>query len=261
MAQPDAPATQPTQEMAEPRSAGAAIQARGLTRHFGVHVAVDRLTLDIARGETFGLLGANGAGKTTFIRMVTGYLIPTAGSLLIDGISPTLDPRSVQQRLGFVAETSRLYPDLRVEGFLRFMGGVRGMTGVPLAGAVAHVLEQFHLEEVANRLIGNLSKGFQQRVSLAQGFLHDPSLLIVDEPTSGLDPLQQAEVQEAIDALRGQRTVILCTHDLAEARALSTRVAVLNQGKLVAIGPTEEVLGEGDPLALFRGDGLQGVAP
>ncbi len=127
------------------------------------------------------------------------------------------------------------------------------MRGNELKQAVARSIAQFHLESVARRLIGNLSKGFQQRVSLAQGFLHDPDLLIVDEPTSGLDPLQQAEVREAIDALRGQRTVILCTHDLAEARALCSRVAVLNQGRLVVEGATEEVLGQGNPLELFRG--------
>ena len=249
MAQQEAPATQAT---AEEPSGGARVTARDLTRHFGSHVALDHIHLDIERGETFGLLGANGAGKTTLIRLVTGYLIPTAGSVLVDGVSPSLDPRSVQRRLGFVAETSRLYPDLRVEGVLRFMGGLRGLEGPPLDDAVARCMATFHLESVARRLIGNLSKGFSQRVSLAQGFLHDPALLIVDEPTSGLDPLQQAEVRDAIDAMRGQRTVILCTHDLSEARALCNRVAVLSQGRLVAIGPTEEVLGQGDPLALFR---------
>ena len=114
-------------------------------------------------------------------------------------------------------------------------------------------LARFDLVDVATRLIGNLSKGYQQRVSLAQAFLHEPSLLIVDEPTSGLDPLQQAEVQSVLADLRGQRTVILCTHDLAEARALTSRVAVLFRGRLVAIGATEEVLGADDPLALFRG--------
>jgi ABC-2 type transport system ATP-binding protein len=260
LAMPNAPLTMPTQQLVEARNEGAAIAARDLTRHFGSHVAVDRLSLDIERGETFGLLGANGAGKTTFIRMVTGYLIPTAGSLLVDGVSPSLDPRSVQRRLGFVAETARIYPDLRVEGFLRFMGGVRGMSGAKLKDAVERALAQFHLEDVAKRLIGNLSKGFQQRVSLAQGFLHDPALLIVDEPTSGLDPLQQAEVRETLAAMRGQRTVILCTHDLAEARQLSTRVAVLNQGRLVATGSTDEVLGGDDPLALFRGGAPQAAA-
>jgi ABC-2 type transport system ATP-binding protein len=233
--------------------AGARVVAQNLTRRFGSHTALDRLDFEIQRGETFGLLGANGAGKTTFIRMVTGYLIPTSGSVTVDGISPATNPREVQRRLGYVAETSRLYPELRVEGFLRFAGRARGLGGETLDRAVARALDRFNLADVRRRLIGNLSRGYQQRVSLAQAFLHEPSLIIVDEPTSGLDPLQQSEVQSVLADLRGQRTVILCTHDLAEARALTSRVAVLFKGRIVAIGPTEEVLDAGDPLELFRG--------
>jgi ABC-2 type transport system ATP-binding protein len=233
--------------------AGAHIQVRDLTRRFGSHTALDRLHFDVERGETFGLLGANGAGKTTFIRMVTGYLIPSSGELTVDGVSPASNPREVRRRLGYVAETSRLYPELRVAGFLRFAGAAHGLSGAKLGEAVEHTLARFDLEDVARRVIGNLSKGYQQRVSLAQAFLHEPSLLIVDEPTSGLDPLQQGEVQSILASLRGQRTVILCTHDLAEARRLTSRVAVLSKGSLVAIGPTEEVLGDDDPLTLFRG--------
>jgi gliding motility-associated transport system ATP-binding protein len=215
-------------------------------------VALASLDLRVARGEAFGLLGANGAGKTTFIRLVTGYLLPTAGRVTVDGLSPTTEARAVHSRIGFVAETSRLYPELRVRGFLRFAAGVRGLRGTTRDRAVERALTRFQLEDAAGRLIGNLSKGYQQRVSLAQAFLHDPTLLIVDEPTSGLDPLQQAEVRAVLAEARGSRTLILCTHDLGEARALATRVAVLNHGHLVATGPTEEVLGRGDPLALFR---------
>lgn len=233
--------------------AGARVVAQNLTRRFGSHTALDRLDFEIERGETFGLLGANGAGKTTFIRLVTGYLIPTSGSVTVDGVSPAINPRDVQRRLGYVAESSRLYPELRVEGFLRFAGRARGLTGKTLEQALERALERFDLADVRRRLVGNLSKGYQQRVSLAQAFLHEPSLLIVDEPTSGLDPLQQGEVQSVLADHRGHRTVILCTHDLAEARALTSRVAVLSRGRIVAIGATEEVLGAGDPLDLFRG--------
>ena len=235
------------------RSAGARIEVRELTRRFGSHTALDRLHFDIDRGETFGLLGANGAGKTTFIRMVTGYLVPTSGTVTVDGVSPATNPRAVQRQIGYVAETSRLYPELRVEAFLRFAGGARGLRGATLSEAVERTFTRFDLKDVARRLIGNLSKGYQQRVSLAQAFLHEPSLLIVDEPTSGLDPLQQGEVQSILADLKGQRSVILCTHDLAEARALTSRVAVLSKGRLVKLGATEEVLGADDPLALFRG--------
>ena len=231
---------------------GAAIEADALERRFGDRVALGPLTLSIAPGEAFGLLGANGAGKTTFIRLVTGYLVPTQGSVRVDGASPVDDPQAVHAKIGFAAETSRLYPELSVRSFLRFAGGTRGMAGAALAAAVERVVERFALGDALRRPIGNLSKGYQQRVNLAQAFLHDPALLIVDEPTAGLDPLQQEEVQSALASGEGARTLLLCTHDLAEARALTRRVAVLAAGRLVACGPTEEVLGRADPLALFR---------
>jgi ABC-2 type transport system ATP-binding protein len=231
----------------------AAIVARELTRRFGPHVAVDRLSLTVPARTHFGLLGANGAGKTTFIRMVSGFLLPTAGSVEVEGRSPAAHPSAVQRRIGFVMETSRLYPELRVRGFLRFMAGARGLGGATRQAAVAAALERFGLEEVAERRIGNLSKGFQQRVSLAQAFLHDPPLVIVDEPTGGLDPVHRDEVQGILEGLHGERTVLVCTHDLHEARRLTSRVAVLRAGRLVAEGPTPEVLGREDALALFRG--------
>lgn len=212
------------------------------------------MSLSIEPGETFGLLGANGAGKTTFIRLTTGYLLPTAGSVLVDGVSPGHNPRAVHEKLGFAAEKPKLYPDLRVVQFLRFAGGLRGLSGATLDDAVARTLARFTIEDHAARLIGNLSKGYQQRLSLAQAFLVEPPLLIVDEPTSGLDPLQRAEVHELIAELRGQRTVLLCTHDLAEAQQLCQRVAVLHLGRLVALGNSDEVLGGSDPLAVFRGE-------
>ena len=236
----------------ETPNGGSAVEARELTRRFGARVAVDGVTLRVEPGETFGLLGANGAGKTTFIRLVTGYLLPSAGSVRVDGLSPATDARAVHARIGYVPETSRLYPELRVRGLLRFAGGARGLAGTVLDAAVEGALERFELRAVAGRLVGNLSKGYQQRVSLAQALLHDPALVIVDEPTNGLDPLQQAEVRDVLSALRGRRTLLLCTHDLAEARALASRVAILSRGRLVACGPTAEVLGAADPLALFR---------
>ena len=231
---------------------GVGIEARDLTRRFGSHVALNRLSLSIPPKETFGLMGANGAGKTTFIRLVTGYLLPTEGRVTVGGFSPTTNPRAVKQRLGFVMETSRLYPELRVRGFLRFMGGARDLAGAALEEAVDRVIERFQLQAVAKRPIGNLSKGFEQRVSLAQAFLHDPPLVIADEPTGGLDPVQRGEVQEMLRGLQGDRTVLLCTHDLEEARRLTSNVAVLDAGRLVAQGATKDVLGAEDPLALFR---------
>jgi ABC-2 type transport system ATP-binding protein len=235
-----------------PAGLGARIEARGLSRSFGDHVALAGVDLEIEPGEAFGLLGANGAGKTTFIRLVTGYLLPSEGSVEVDGVSPALAPRHVQQKLGFVAESSRLYPELKVEAFLRFAGGIRGMKGADLAQAVDQTIDRFQLGEAARRRIGTLSKGYKQRVSLAQAFLHRPSLLIVDEPTSGLDPLQQADVRATLLGLRDQCTILLCTHELVEARELTSRVAILNRGRLTRVGASSEVLGDDDVLDLFR---------
>ena len=237
---------------ADREARGVEVVAEKLTRRFGDHVAVDALDLVVPANTTFGLLGPNGAGKTTFIRLVTGFLLPTAGRVRVAGYSPIDRPRAVHERIGFVMETSRLYPDMRVAGFLRFAGGARGLCGARLAEAVERVSERFGLAAVSRRPIGNLSKGYQQRVSLAQAFLHDPPLLIVDEPTGGLDPVQQDEVQSLIADLAGARTVLLCTHDLGEARRLTSRVAVLRAGRLVAEGATDELLGRADPLDLFR---------
>jgi ABC-2 type transport system ATP-binding protein len=231
---------------------GVRVEADALTRRFGDHLALDGVSLTIAPGEAFGLLGPNGAGKTTFIRCLTGVLLPSGGDLRVDGVSPARDPAAVRALLGFVGETSRLYPELRVRGFLRFAAGARGLAGEAREAAVARALARFALEDVATRLIGHLSKGYQQRVSLAQAFVADPRLVIVDEPTGGLDPVQQAEVQGLLRSLRGERTLLLCTHDLAEARALTERVAVLSRGRLVAVGATHELLGGDDPLAPFR---------
>jgi ABC-2 type transport system ATP-binding protein len=236
----------------EKTRSGARVEADALTRRFGETVALDGVSLTIAPGEAFGLLGANGAGKTTFIRCLTGVLLPSGGDVKVDGFSSLRSPAAVRARLGFVAETSRLYPELRVLGFLRFAAGARGLAGRARDEAVAREIERFALGEVAKRLVGHLSKGFQQRVSLAQAFVADPPLVIVDEPTSGLDPLQQEEVRGLLRSLRGERTLLLCTHDLAEARSLTDRVAVLARGRLVAVGASAEVLGGPDPLALFR---------
>ena len=240
---------------AETEVTGARVEAIGLTRRFGERVALDGVSLEIAPGETFALLGANGAGKTTFIRLVTGFLLPSAGEVRVDGLSPVRAPEAVHARIGYVTETSRLYPDLGVRSFLHFAGGIRGLAGSAREAAVARVLERFDLAGVADRRIGNLSKGYQQRVSLAQAFLHDPPLLIADEPSSGLDPFQRAEVRATLRELSGRRTLLLCTHDLGEARALANRVGVLQRGRLVALGAAEEVLGHGEPLALFQPEG------
>lgn len=233
---------------------GARVTLRSLARHFGEHRAIHGVDLRIEAGESFGLLGANGAGKTTLIRLVTGFLVPSEGEVHVDGISPTRNPRAAQARIGLVSESARLYPELRVRGYLKFAGGIRGLSGPALDTALSEAISRFGLEDVANRPIGNLSKGFRQRVSLAQAFLHRPGLLIADEPTSGLDPLQRSEVHTHLQSLRGHHTLLLCTHDLDEARTLTDRLGILSQGILVAVGPTRDILAEGRNLDLFRAD-------
>lgn len=240
---------------------GAAVEARSLSRRFGDRSVLCDVTLDVEPGETFGLLGANGAGKTTFIRLVIGTLLPSAGRVRVDGRSPGESPGVVQRDIGYVPESARLHPELSARRYLRFCGGIRGLAGTELERAIDAVTRRFALGDALRRPIGHLSKGLQQRVSLAQAFLHEPRLLIVDEPTSGLDPLQQAEVRDALAALQGRCSVILCTHDLAEARALAHRVGVLSRGRLVACGDTATVLGGNDPLALFRGEAATAATP
>lgn len=229
-----------------------AIEARGLSRRFGAHLALDALDLCIPVCTTYGLLGANGAGKTTFIRIAIGALLPSKGCITVNGISPIRDPERVRRDVGFAMETSRLYPELSVSGFLRFVAGARGLRGTRRRDAIDRAIERFQLGAVTKRRVGNLSKGFQQRVSLAQALLHDPALVIVDEPGNGLDPLQRSETQTLLADMRGERTVLVCTHDLDEARALTSRVAILRKGRRVAEGPTEQVLSGADAFAWFR---------
>ncbi|MCS5635995.1 MAG: ABC transporter ATP-binding protein [Myxococcota bacterium] len=236
-----------------PAGRGARVEAHALGRRYGARSALDGLSLAIEPGESFGLLGANGAGKTTFIRLLMGFLVPTRGTLEVDGVSPATRPLAVQSRIGYVPETPRLYDELRTADFLEFAAGLRGLQGAARREAVASALERFQLEAVARRLIGHLSKGYRQRISLAQAFLHAPALLVVDEPTSDLDPLQREEIRGLLAGPAGQCTLVLSTHDLAEARALTQRCAVLRAGILVALGESEALLGAANPLALFRG--------
>ena len=230
------------------------VTARALTRRFGNHLALDRIDLQIAPRARFSLLGANGAGKTTFIRMLTGFLLPSSGVLTVDGISPARHPHAVNKRIGFAMETSRLYPELRVRGLLRFLGGARGLRGSELENAVDRVIERFQLASVATRRTGNLSKGFERRVSLAQAFLVEPPLIVLDEPSNGLDPAQRNQVREILRGIEPERTLILCTHDLDEARALTDRAGVLDAGRLVAEGPTGKVLDRQNAPSLFQTD-------
>jgi len=229
----------------------ARIEAQSVSKRFGPVVALDALSLEIAPGEIFGLIGPNGAGKTTFIRILTGYRLASQGDVRVDGISVTTDRFRVQAKLGYACEQPKLYGDHTVDAFLRFMGQVRGLSGARLRAAIGLSVERMGLEPVRRRRISVLSKGFRQRVALAQALLHDPSLLVVDEPTVGLDPAQQIELRRIIAGFRGTHTVVLCTHQLHEAQMICDRVALLDRGRLAAIATAEQLRADGSLEALF----------
>ena len=221
------------------------IEVEGVTKRFGEIIALDDLTLEVAPGEVFGLIGPNGAGKTTFLRLLTGYWLPSSGDLRVDGDSVVSSPHRVQQRLGYVCEQPKLYTDQRVDAFLRLMGRLRGIPRRDLPVAIERAVQRFGLEDVRRRRIGVLSKGFRQRVSLAQAMLHDPPLLVIDEPTVGLDPQQQLELRRIIQSLGGARTIVLCTHQLREAEVCCDRVALLDRGRLCHVATADEMRNDG----------------
>ncbi len=229
----------------------ARIEAEGVSKRFGEIIALDDLTLEVAPGEVFGLIGPNGAGKTTFLRLLTGYWLPSSGDLRVDGDSVVSSPHRVQQRLGYVCEQPKLYTDQRVDAFLRLVGRLRGIPRRDLPDAVERAVQRFGLEDVRRRRIGVLSKGFRQRVSLAQAMLHDPPLLVIDEPTVGLDPQQQLELRRIIQSLGGSRTIVLCTHQLREAEVCCDRVALLDRGRLCRIATADELRDDGSLERLF----------
>ena len=229
----------------------AGIVAEGLTKRFGAILALDDLTLEIAPGEVFGLIGPNGAGKTTFLRLLTGYWLPSSGDLRVDDDSVVSSPHLVQQRLGYVCEQPKLYIDQRVDAFLRLVGRLRGIPRRDLADAVERAVQRFGLEDVRRRRIGVLSKGFRQRVSLAQAMLHDPPLLVIDEPTVGLDPQQQLELRRIIQSLGGSHTIVLCTHQLREAEVCCDRVALLDRGRVRHVVAADEMRDGGGLERLF----------
>jgi len=240
------------------------IEARAVSKRFGSVVALDALDLDVGAGEVFGIIGPNGAGKTTFLRILTGYWLASSGDVRVDGISVTRDRFAVQARLGYACEQPKLYADHRVDTFLRMMGEIRGLSGEALRKAIELAVERMGLQEVMRRRIGVLSKGFRQRVALAQALLHEPALLIVDEPTVGLDPAQQIELRHIIAGFRGHHTVILCTHQLHEAEMICDRVALLDRGRLAALATADEIRAGGSLEALFLakvGSSAQGATP
>ncbi len=212
------------------------ITVNNLTKQYGTTVALDHVTYTIKPGEVVGLLGPNGAGKTTMLKMLTGYLLPTDGTATVancDIVDQTLELR---RRIGYLPETNPLYEDLAVYESLQWTARLRGMSDPAMKTAIAQAIETCALESVVGKDIAHLSKGFRQRVGLAQAILHDPEILILDEPTSGLDPNQQREVHALVQAMRSTKTVLLSTHTLSEASNVCDRVPIIHRGRIVADG-------------------------
>ncbi len=210
------------------------IKATGLVRDFGTRRAVDGVSFEVEKGTVLGFLGPNGAGKTTTIRMVAGFLPPTAGTVHVKGINVADDPVAAQKSIGYMPETTPLYEDMTVSGFLRFLAEVRGFSGKERDARVDRSLERCFLEPVRNQTIDTLSKGYRQRTCLAQTLLHDPDILLLDEPTEGLDPNQKQVVRDMIKAMAAERVVMLSTHVLEEVEAICTRAIIISGGKVVA---------------------------
>ena len=211
------------------------IHVHELTKRYGAVAAIDRIGFDVAPGEILGFLGPNGAGKTTTMRIVTGFVPATSGAVSVAGYDVFEQPLEVKRRIGYLPEQPPVYPELTVSEYLRFVGRIKGLARRALSAAVDRVLASCGLADVRGRLIGNLSKGYRQRVGLAQALIHDPPVLILDEPTVGLDPKQIIEVRELIRGLGGAHTVILSTHILPEVTATCQRVVIINEGRIVAV--------------------------
>lgn len=204
-----------------------------VTKRYGAMDAVHDLSFDIPRGQVVGLLGQNGAGKTTTLNMLTGYLAPSEGSIKINGYDLMAEPRTAKQHLGYLPEIPPLYDEMTVEGYLRFVCQLRLVVAKEIQLHVRDIAEKTGLTDMLSRRVGNLSKGYRQRVGLAQALCGDPEILILDEPTVGLDPRQTAEFRETLRAIAQERTVIFSSHILTEVQSLCDRVLILHHGKLV----------------------------
>ncbi len=235
------------------------IRIEHVTRKYGDLVAVSDVSVSIERGEIVGLLGHNGAGKTTLMKMLTGYLEPTAGDIVVGGHNVVQDRIAVQRQIGYMPENAPLYPEMEVADYLFMIANLRGIPSDRQLGAVELAIERTDLTRHVTRPIGQLSKGYRQRVGLAQAIVHEPTLLVLDEPTNGLDPVQIQSIRDLIHQLGEEATIILSTHILQEVEAVCDRVLVMIDGKLSADSPLAEMLTSNTLRLSLREDDLKGV--
>jgi gliding motility-associated transport system ATP-binding protein len=217
------------------------IEVDHLTKSYGKNVAVNNISFTVGNGEILGFLGPNGAGKTTTMRILTGYLPATAGSARIAGFDVFEQSMEVRRRIGYLPETPPLYMDMNVRGYLEFVARIKGVAGGDLAKRVERAMELANLTSQRDQLIKRLSRGYKQRVGIAQAIVHNPDVVILDEPTVGLDPKQIIEVRKLIKGLAGEHTIILSTHILPEASQTCDRVVIINRGRIAAVDTPENL--------------------
>ena len=227
------------------------IEARGLIKRFGRLTAVDAVNLDIGADQVVGFLGHNGAGKTTTLRMIAGYLTPTAGCVHVNGVDVVHDPVRARAQIGYLPESVPLYTEMRVREYLRFRAKLYGLNRAARAAAIDLAVQRCRLEDVMDRPIHQLSKGYRQRVGLAATLLHDPPVLILDEPTIGLDPAQILDIRQLIRDLGAHHTVVLSTHILPEVEAICDRVVMIARGRIRADGTMHELIEQMSPTAQY----------
>ncbi len=218
------------------------IKVKGLSKNYGSVEAVKSISFDLNDGEVIGFLGANGAGKTTTLKMITGYMVPTEGTISINGLDITNDTHEIQKQIGYLPELNPLYAEMRVYDYLEFLASIRDIKGSKFKDALSRVVEQCGLRGVVHKNISDCSKGYKQRIGLAAAMIHDPKILILDEPVTGLDPNQIIEIRSLIRSLGKEKLVFMSSHILQEIQATVDRIIIINKGEIVANGTSDELM-------------------
>ncbi len=239
------------------------IEVIDVTKRYGRHVILDKINFTVDKGEVLGFLGPNGAGKSTTMNIITGYISATEGQVKVDGIDMLEHPEKVKKKIGYLPEIPPLYPEMTVEEYLRFVCDIKKVSGPKREESLKQVMDTVRISDVKERLIRNLSKGYRQRIGIAQAIIGDPEVLILDEPTVGLDPNQIIEIRNLIKELGKRHTIILSSHILPEVSAICGRVLIINKGQIVAEGSPEELSQQfnysSKILLRIKGDGEEAV--